>query len=497
MSKNFAPEWGKSKYQKRGNSSPPDSSVHGNSLGKNIGLGSHSLLLGIFPTQGSNPGLLHCRQILYRLSPRGGPTWPGLTTAVAARPAMAPPCPWLSCFLSCLPTCPPGQVPLDPVLAFLYFSCQESWRPPPIARPQSWLPGETPRFQNLPPFDLTRHPPPPQLFSAALSVTIPRCPPVCVHRHLFSVAVLLTPTDPDVWGPPPRLSVGLPLSPGCRLSAGVCPYHTFFLWRQWDQCVPTTLPSTNHMCTCTHTRACTHTQAAYCWPHVSGLALLLHPHGLAPLPWRTTAPLSCLRCLQALPTVSSAPSHTSAPSGLRHSPSWNPLGLPAAVFLRSTVSRGPWGPSQWKPASGCRLGQLQGRAPRGLYCSSELWPALLWVHRCGVILWSSLVSTAPRALYTVSARWLFKEQVDRSLSRPGPLPPCGPHFALSSVWKGLELTSSWGEACWRPWTASCVAEEGPTVGAAEACRPGGETCFCLVSREERVFLLPEAPKKSA
>ena len=28
----------------------------------------HSLLQGIFPTQGSNPGLLHCRQILYRLS---------------------------------------------------------------------------------------------------------------------------------------------------------------------------------------------------------------------------------------------------------------------------------------------------------------------------------------------------------------------------------------------------------------------------------------------
>ena len=30
--------------------------------------GLHSLLQGIFPTQGSNPGLLHCRQILYHLS---------------------------------------------------------------------------------------------------------------------------------------------------------------------------------------------------------------------------------------------------------------------------------------------------------------------------------------------------------------------------------------------------------------------------------------------
>ena len=36
--------------------------------GKNTGVGCHSLLLGIFPTQGSNPGLPHCRQILYRLS---------------------------------------------------------------------------------------------------------------------------------------------------------------------------------------------------------------------------------------------------------------------------------------------------------------------------------------------------------------------------------------------------------------------------------------------
>ena len=33
----------------------------------------HSLLQGIFPTQGSNPGLLHCRQILYQLSYQGSP----------------------------------------------------------------------------------------------------------------------------------------------------------------------------------------------------------------------------------------------------------------------------------------------------------------------------------------------------------------------------------------------------------------------------------------
>ena len=44
-----------------------------NSLGQNTGVGSLSLLQGIFPTQGSNPGLPHCRQILYQLSPQGSP----------------------------------------------------------------------------------------------------------------------------------------------------------------------------------------------------------------------------------------------------------------------------------------------------------------------------------------------------------------------------------------------------------------------------------------
>ena len=41
-----------------------------NSPGQNTGVGSLSLLQGIFPTQGSNPGLLHCSQILYHLSHR-------------------------------------------------------------------------------------------------------------------------------------------------------------------------------------------------------------------------------------------------------------------------------------------------------------------------------------------------------------------------------------------------------------------------------------------
>ena len=41
------------------------------SPGQNTGMGSLSLLQGIFPTQGSNPGLPYCRQILYQLSHQG------------------------------------------------------------------------------------------------------------------------------------------------------------------------------------------------------------------------------------------------------------------------------------------------------------------------------------------------------------------------------------------------------------------------------------------
>ena len=41
--------------------------------GKNAGMDCHFLLQGIFPTQESNLGLLHCRQTLYRLSRQGSP----------------------------------------------------------------------------------------------------------------------------------------------------------------------------------------------------------------------------------------------------------------------------------------------------------------------------------------------------------------------------------------------------------------------------------------
>ena len=51
----------------------PGHSVHGDSPGKNTGVGCHALLQGIFPTQGLNPGLPHYRRILFQLSHQGSP----------------------------------------------------------------------------------------------------------------------------------------------------------------------------------------------------------------------------------------------------------------------------------------------------------------------------------------------------------------------------------------------------------------------------------------
>ena len=57
--------------------------------GKNTGVGCHFLLLlfsGIFLTQASNPGLLHCRQSLYQLSYEGSPTkFAGISSAALSQ----------------------------------------------------------------------------------------------------------------------------------------------------------------------------------------------------------------------------------------------------------------------------------------------------------------------------------------------------------------------------------------------------------------------------
>ena len=54
------------------------------SPGKNTGVCCHSLLQGIFPTQGSNPGLPHCRQTLYHLNQQGSPCWKRLSKSPCA-----------------------------------------------------------------------------------------------------------------------------------------------------------------------------------------------------------------------------------------------------------------------------------------------------------------------------------------------------------------------------------------------------------------------------
>ena len=53
--------------------SPSGSSVHGDSPGKNTRVGCHALLQAIFPIQGLNPGLPHCRWILHHVSHQGSP----------------------------------------------------------------------------------------------------------------------------------------------------------------------------------------------------------------------------------------------------------------------------------------------------------------------------------------------------------------------------------------------------------------------------------------
>ena len=51
----------------------PGYSVHGDSPGKNTGVGCHAVFQGIFPTQGLNPHLPHHRRILYHLNHQGSP----------------------------------------------------------------------------------------------------------------------------------------------------------------------------------------------------------------------------------------------------------------------------------------------------------------------------------------------------------------------------------------------------------------------------------------
>ena len=104
----------------------PGSSVHGISPVKNIGVGCHSLLQGIFPAQASNLSLLHCGWIPYDLSYQGslvsnewrvtcgGPPW------------------WLS---GEEPVCQHRRCEFDPWVKKIHW--RREWLPTPVS-----LPGE-------------------------------------------------------------------------------------------------------------------------------------------------------------------------------------------------------------------------------------------------------------------------------------------------------------------------------------------------------------------
>ena len=87
--------------------SPPGSSVHGDYLGKNTGLGCHFLLQGIFLTKESNPGLLHCRQILYWLNYEGSPFYHWVVFYYIYVPHLLYPliCRWIFRLFPCLAFC--------------------------------------------------------------------------------------------------------------------------------------------------------------------------------------------------------------------------------------------------------------------------------------------------------------------------------------------------------------------------------------------------------
>jgi len=83
----------------------PGSSVHGDSPGKNTGVGCHALLQGIFPTQRSNSGLRHGSQILYHLSHQGRTSFTAVLsnhpTFFSQRPRIC----FSHLYLLCCPAC--------------------------------------------------------------------------------------------------------------------------------------------------------------------------------------------------------------------------------------------------------------------------------------------------------------------------------------------------------------------------------------------------------
>ena len=113
--------------------SSPGSCVNGDSPSKNTGVGCLALLQGIFPTQGSNPVLPHCRRILYHSNHQGSPS---LLCNCKSKVVVAQSCPTLWDPMDCSP---PGssihRIFQARILEWvtISFSRRSSW-------PRDWTP---------------------------------------------------------------------------------------------------------------------------------------------------------------------------------------------------------------------------------------------------------------------------------------------------------------------------------------------------------------------
>ena len=108
-----------------------------NSPGQNTGVGGLSLLQGIFPTQGSNPGLPQCRRILYQLSQQGSPRileW--VVYPFSSRSSQTRNTTGVSCiagrFFTQLSGKPPGNLNLE--ASGIWF-WRRQWHPTPVLLP--------------------------------------------------------------------------------------------------------------------------------------------------------------------------------------------------------------------------------------------------------------------------------------------------------------------------------------------------------------------------
>ena len=103
----------------------PGSSIHGDSPGKNTGVGCHAHLQGIFPTRGSNQGLPHCRRILYHLSHQGSTKQDGSSDSGFRHTGRSTLC--------CVQSCPALWTVARPATLSMELSRQEYWSGLPFA----------------------------------------------------------------------------------------------------------------------------------------------------------------------------------------------------------------------------------------------------------------------------------------------------------------------------------------------------------------------------